>query len=99
MHFDEFICGNVRDADVKDIYDASPVMQRVRGTVVDNLEVCKHCDVKYFCNGGCRATAYNVYGVFDKHNELYCRHLEKLAIDRMWANCELPLQSTESVCA
>lgn len=100
MHFDDFICGNVRDADIKEIYDTSSVMRGVRGTVVDNLDVCRHCDVKYLCNGGCRATAYNLYGVFDKHNELYCRHLEKLAVDRMWANCELPLQSTEGgVCA
>lgn len=99
MHFDEFICGNVRDMDIKEIYDTSPVMRRVRTTVVDNLDVCRHCDLKYFCNGGCRSTAFNVYGEFDKHNELYCRHLEKLAVDRMWANCELPLHATEGVCA
>ncbi|MCC4602288.1 PqqD family peptide modification chaperone [Xanthomonas campestris] len=99
MHFDQFICGNIRDANIKDIYDTSPVMRQVRTTAVDNLDVCRHCDVKYFCNGGCRSTAYNVYGVFDKHNELYCRHLEKLAVDRMWANCELPLHATEGVCA
>jgi len=99
MHFDQFVCGNVREAGIKEIYDTSPVMRSVRTTVVDNLDVCRHCDLKYFCNGGCRSTAFNVYGVFDKHNELYCRHLEKLAVDRMWANCELPLHATEGVCA
>lgn len=99
MHFDQFICGNVRELDIKEIYDTSPVMRRVRTAVVDNLDVCRHCDVKYFCNGGCRSTAFNVYGEFEKHNELYCRHLEKLAVDRMWANCELPLHATEGVCA
>jgi radical SAM protein with 4Fe4S-binding SPASM domain len=99
LHFDEFLCGNVRDNDIQEIYDTSPVMLQVRGTVVDELSVCRHCDLKYLCNGGCRSTAYNVYREFDRHNEIYCRHLEKIAIDRLWANSELPLHSTESACA
>jgi radical SAM protein with 4Fe4S-binding SPASM domain len=99
LHFDEFLCGSIRDTDVKEVYDSSPIMMRVRGMQVDELKVCRHCDLKYLCNGGCRSTAYNIYREFDKHNEIYCRHLEKIALDRMWANSELPLHSTESACA
>jgi radical SAM protein with 4Fe4S-binding SPASM domain len=99
LHFDEFRCGNVRDRDVKEIFDHAEVMQLVRSTRVDRLTVCQHCDLKHLCNGGCRATAYNVYRRFTAHNEIYCRHLEKIAVDRMWATSDMPLHSNESACA
>ena len=98
LHFNEFICGNVREADIKDIFDNSTVMNQVRSTVVDRLGVCRHCDLKELCNGGCRATAYNVYREFDAHNEIYCRHLEKLAVGKMFGASDMPLHSNESAC-
>lgn len=98
LHFDEFIAGNVRETDVKEIYDESLVFNRVRSTVVDRLAVCTHCDLKELCNGGCRATAYNVYRKFDAHNEIYCRHLEKLAVGKMWGASDMPLHTNESAC-
>lgn len=98
LHFDEFIAGNVRDADVGEIYNTSNVMRAARGTVVDRLKVCKCCDLKYVCNGGCRATAYNIYRDFEAHNEMYCRYLERIAVDRMWAACNPSHESTEGVC-
>lgn len=98
LHFDEFICGNIRHNDILDIYQNSPVMKRVRGTVVDRIGVCKHCDLKNLCNAGCRATAYNVYRDFEAHNEIYCRHLETIAVGRMWGSSDLPLSANESAC-
>jgi AdoMet-dependent heme synthase len=88
LHFDEFICGNVRETDIKQIFDESPVMLQVRGTTVDTLRVCSHCDFKYLCNGGCRATAYNVYREFDHHNEIYCKMFETTAVAKLWAAAE-----------
>lgn len=98
LHFDEFQCGNIRDNDILDIFQNSPVMRRVRGTDVDSLAVCRHCDVKHLCNGGCRATAYNVYRHFDAHNEVYCRHLEEMARNKLWTNCSKPLAVTGDGC-
>ncbi len=98
LHFDEFIAGNVRKHDVYEIYKNSEVMKRVRSTVVDRIGVCTHCDFKELCNGGCRATAYNVYREFEAHNEIYCRHLETLAIGKMWGASDMPLSSNESAC-
>jgi AdoMet-dependent heme synthase len=91
LHFDEFICGNVRETDIRDIFENSPVMNRARGTTVDTLSVCSHCDFKYLCNGGCRATAYNVYREFDHHNELYCRMFEANAVNKLWVASENPV--------
>lgn len=91
LHFDEFICGNIREYDIKDIFHNSPVMKNMRGTTVDSIEVCTHCDLKYICNAGCRATAYNVYRQFDSHNEIYCKFLETLAIGRLWGDSHVSL--------
>jgi radical SAM protein with 4Fe4S-binding SPASM domain len=88
LHFNEFICGNVRETDIKEIYDESPVMKRMRGTTVETLSVCSHCDFKYLCNGGCRATAYNVYREFDHHNEIYCKMFETTSVAKLWAAAE-----------
>jgi len=97
LHFDEFQCGNVRDHDIKTIFLDSPVMRRTRGTKVHKLEVCSHCDLRELCNAGCRATAYNVYRDFEAHNEIYCRHLETIAVNRMWTASDLPLREAVEI--
>ena len=91
LHFDEFICGNVREYDIKEIFTESPVMKRMRSTTVDTVAVCTHCDLKYLCNSGCRATAYNVYREFNAHNEIYCNYLETLAVGKMWGTSHVSL--------
>jgi len=91
LHFDEFVCGNVREYDIKHIFDESPVMKKMRSTTVDVIAVCSHCDLRYLCNAGCRATAYNVYREFDAHNEIYCNYLETLAVGRMWGTSHVSL--------
>lgn len=91
LHFDEFICGNVREYDIKQIFNESPVMKRMRSTTVDSVSVCTHCDLKYLCNGGCRATAYNVYRELTAHNEIYCNYLETIAVGKMWGTSHVSL--------
>jgi len=91
LHFDEFVCGNVREYDIKHIFDESPVMNKMRSTTVDVISVCSHCDLRYLCNAGCRATAYNVYRELDAHNEIYCNYLETLAVGRMWGTSHVSL--------
>jgi radical SAM protein with 4Fe4S-binding SPASM domain len=94
LHFDEFKCGNVRTADIKRIYHDSPVMKKVRGTTIDTLAVCSHCDLRYLCNGGCRATAYNIYREFQAHNEIYCNYLEMASVGKLWGSSHVSLSPT-----
>ena len=84
LHYPEFISGNVREMDIQEIYNTSAVLRRQRGTTVETLAVCSHCDVRYLCNGGCRATAYNVYREMNAHNEIYCNYLELMAVGKLW---------------
>ena len=85
LHHKEFACGDLRSADIKEIYASSAVMKRMRASVVDDSEVCRYCDVRSICTGGCRGTNHQVYGDFEAHNELYCRYLERGAIAQLWA--------------
>ena len=84
LHYPEFISGNVRETDIHELYNQSPVLRNMRGTTVETLAVCSHCDLRYLCNGGCRATAYNIYHQTSAHNEVYCNYLELLAVGKMW---------------
>lgn len=99
LHFDEFICGSVREQDIKVIYDSSPVMMQVRGQKVHDVAVCSHCDLQNLCNGGCRATAYHVYRKFDAHNEIYCQYLEMIATNKLWSSSMTPLAEIEYACS
>ncbi|MHB1023849.1 MAG: radical SAM protein [Acidobacteriaceae bacterium] len=85
LHYDNFAGGNIRSSSIRDILAGSPVMQMVRGTTVDRIKMCSHCDMRNLCNGGCRATAYNLYKEFDRTNEFYCATLEQFAVERLWA--------------
>lgn len=89
LHFPEFLCGDTRRTPLREIFLSSEVMLKVRGTTVDQLAVCSHCDLKNLCNGGCRANAYNVYRTFDAHNEIYCQHLETIAVNRIARNGDM----------
>jgi radical SAM protein with 4Fe4S-binding SPASM domain len=89
LHYPEFVSGNVRETDIQEIYNTSPVLRRQRGTTVETLAVCSHCDVRYLCNGGCRSTAYNVYRDMDAHNEIYCSYLESMAIGKLWGKTQV----------
>jgi AdoMet-dependent heme synthase len=89
LHYPEFVSGNVRETDIQEIYNSSPVLQRQRGKTVETLAVCSHCDLRYLCNGGCRATAYNIYRDMNAHNELYCNYLEQMAVGKLWGNSQI----------
>lgn len=88
LHFPEFLCGSVREKDIQDIYTESPVLQKLRSITGAHLDICSHCDLLYVCNGGCRASAYNVYGQADAYNEIYCKHLETISVNRMFGGTE-----------
>ena len=55
----EFRTGNIRQSTFSEIWQHSPLLKRLRTLHVDTLnEKCSHCDIRYFCGGGCRTEAY-----------------------------------------
>lgn len=83
---DEFLAGNIKEISLKDIYYNSKVMKKMRQCTVENIEVCRDCDVKHLCGGGCRSLAYNLFGKIDCHNSYSCEYLRNVAYNQLW-NC------------
>ncbi|MBD3379959.1 MAG: radical SAM protein [Candidatus Omnitrophica bacterium] len=56
------ICGDVRKSSLKDIWENSEMLNRIRDLSDDKLAQhcsdCGKCDYMSHCNGGCRAAAY-----------------------------------------
>lgn len=73
-----FKMGNVKDTDLKKIYDSYPKTHTIIS--MENIKECKSCVFKHFCWGGCRARAF-IY----KNNILeldpLCEYLKKFHID------------------
>lgn len=61
----DFKGGNIRDRDILYIWNNSENFKKIRNlshTSIDQVHYCRNCDYNVFCNGGCRANAYAVYG-------------------------------------
>ena len=56
------VCGDIRESSLRDIWDNSRVLNRIRDLASKPLtecgEECAACDYLSYCNGGCRAAAY-----------------------------------------
>jgi radical SAM protein with 4Fe4S-binding SPASM domain len=81
----EFRCGNVKDHSFKDIWLASPVLQKVRTTYqLDGLnDECPVCPVKYWCMGGCRGETYHNTGDM-RSVSIRCEELREAVLETLW---------------
>ncbi|MGQ9810403.1 MAG: radical SAM protein [bacterium] len=58
----EFVCGNVRQRDLLEIWNTSPMLSRMRNLSVEEIPSCTRCDFKYICRASCRADALGASG-------------------------------------
>lgn len=61
----DFKGGNIREKDILDIWRNSENFKRIRSlssVSIDQIPYCRNCKYNVFCNAGCRANAYAVYG-------------------------------------
>lgn len=59
LHYPEFLMGNVHEKNINEIVSASSVVEQCAAMVVDNIEGCRDCFLRYVCGGACRARAYH----------------------------------------
>lgn len=59
LHYPEFLMGNVHEKNISEIVSASSVVEQCAAMVVDNIEGCRDCFLRYVCGGACRARAYH----------------------------------------
>jgi SynChlorMet cassette radical SAM/SPASM protein ScmE len=61
----DFKGGNIRERDILDIWRNSESFEKIRDlSNVSSTQIpyCRNCDYNVFCDAGCRADAYAVYG-------------------------------------
>ena len=59
MTYEQLKAGNLREKSFVEIWNYSEILNEIRNMKVDELEgVCRHCDMRKKCGGGCRAMAY-----------------------------------------
>ncbi len=56
LHFPELSVGNIRDNELRVLYEKS--VERFLDVSVNKNPVCRDCNLKHFCGGGCRVYGY-----------------------------------------
>ena len=84
LHYPEFLMGNVRDSGIDEILSTSDVVKRYSCMVVDNIEGCSTCFLRYVCGGACRARAYHECGDIFKSGS-FCEYEREAFIDGIFS--------------
>lgn len=95
MYKKVFRAGNILHEDIEKIYGESDVMKKCRNATVDSIEECRGCFVKDVCAGGCRGTAYEMYGDINAYHKDLCPLLKENAIDNLWLDTQIPFNKME----
>ncbi len=86
----KFRLGNIRDEQLWNIWEYSPLLRELRQLDVDTMNsTCAECDVRYFCGGGCRGENYQVTKEL-RSPHFNCEEIRKTIFEMMWMLTEEP---------
>lgn len=85
LHAEPFRFGNVFHDAFEDIFYGNRIREYVESMDLDNNNpICRECEVRYLCGGGCKAGPYQAGG--DHHGtDLYCEYAKQAIIDNLFA--------------
>ncbi len=72
-----FICGSIKEKNLKDIWNESPILTQIRQLSLLANEQCRNCKIKFYCGGGCLSYKYYSTGKLEG-NDLYCYFYQSL---------------------
>ncbi len=81
-HLPEFKAGNAKKESFAQIWEHSPVLQKIRDTYpVESInDECAHCPVRHWCAGWCRGETYHATGLMTAPS-VKCEDLKQALID------------------
>jgi radical SAM protein with 4Fe4S-binding SPASM domain len=84
FHQSAFHLGNIFHDTFEDIFYGPRLREYVREMDIDhNNSVCRQCEVRYLCGGGCKANALHATGDFHG-TDLYCSSIKAGVIDHLF---------------
>lgn len=73
LSFEEDVSlGNIRTHSLVDVWNNSPVLNKLRSMSVFKTEICKECQLAAVCKGGCIAETYRETGKFSCYDRYEC---------------------------
>jgi len=84
LQYPRFRTDNVRERPLTEIVANHPALKGIRATVVDRLEPCKTCIIKYHCGGGCRGIQFSFTHDYVKAHPLFCAYLRSSFEEQAW---------------
>jgi radical SAM protein with 4Fe4S-binding SPASM domain len=84
-HLPEFKAGNIREKSFEEIWEHSPVLQKIRKTYpVESInEECSSCYVRHWCAGWCRGETYQTTGHMTVPS-VKCDEIKEMVIDMLF---------------
>ncbi len=84
-HLPEFKAGNIRKKPFAEIWEHSPVLEKIRSTYpVESInEQCKNCHVRHWCAGWCRGETYQMTGSM-REPSVKCEEVKEMIIDMLF---------------
>lgn len=82
QEIDEFLLGNINDGYNFSAITDSPIAQKLYLRNVEEIESCKECPYKLWCNGGCVTNSYLRHKDIMQRDEIYC-NINKSLIEKI----------------
>jgi len=80
LHYPQFLIGNIHNKPVSELHQSSSVVSMCSEMVVDNIDGCKTCFLKYVCGGACRARSFHECGDIFACGS-FCEYEKKAFVD------------------
>lgn len=85
---DDVSLGNIREQSLSDIWNNSPLLNRLRSMSVFKTDICKDCELAAVCKGGCIAETYRETGEFSCYDKYECVAFEVTKDDYIYVEEE-----------
>lgn len=74
---DEFVLGNVNENGWLDTVRNHNLTKYFLYRTVEQIDVCRDCEVRTVCGGGCPAISYNIYNSLEHRLDYFCDFLKR----------------------
>ena len=76
LGYKDLDAGDLKKASIKEIWENSEILKKLRKLTVEDFEKCKTCKAKDVCKGGCRGNAFDFFKDLKSYDPLYCEFFE-----------------------